>query len=216
LSITLYGFWRSIAAFRVRTALHLKGLPFAEIPVDILTGHQFDAAYDELNAAHAVPTLIHDGKAFTQSLAILEYLDEVFPDKPLLPADPKERAYARSLALNTVADAHPLIVPRLRNYLAQHYNEDAAGIDAWGHHWTSEGLKTFETLLNRRPATPFALGDAPTLADICIAGHRVSALYFKVDLSPYPRFAQLADRCFTHPAFAAAHPLRQPGAPASA
>jgi maleylacetoacetate isomerase len=213
MAITLYGFWRSIAAFRVRAALHLKGLAFEEISVDILTGHQFDADYDALNAAHAVPTLLHEGRSSTQSLAIMEYLDEVFPAIPLLPSDPQERAYARSFALVTVADAHPLIVPRLRNYLAKTYHQDAAGIDAWGHHWTAEGLATFEKLLTRRPADPFVLGPQPTLADICLGGHTVSALYFKVDLTPYPQVAALAERLFALPAMAAAHPLRQPGAP---
>src|SRR3979411_1758835 len=131
----VYGFWRSIASFRVRVALRLKGLPFEEIPIDILSGEQFEpGGYEAINAERVVPTFIHDGHSIFQSLAIIEYLDDIQPTPRLIPADAKERAYARSLALTTIADVHPLTVPRVRNHLAKAFNADARAIEEWGKH----------------------------------------------------------------------------------
>lgn len=211
MTIQLYGFWRSNAAFRVRVALALKGLAFEEIDIDILSGRQFDADYAELNAEHVVPTFVHDGHRIFQSMAIMEYLDEIQPEPRLLPTDAKERAYARSLAMVAVADAHPLIVPRVRKHLAEAFTADTAAIEAWCAHWATEGLATYERLLTRRPATPFAVGETPTIADICIAGQLVLANLYKVDLAPFPQVAALGKRCFEVPAFASAHPFQQPG-----
>src|ERR1700730_14307090 len=165
MSITNLGFWRSIASFRVRVALKLKGLPFEEIPVDILSGEQFRPGYETVNAEHVVPTFIHDGHSVFQSLAIIEYLEDIQPKPRLLPADAMERAYARSLALVTIADAHPLVGPRCRNQLAKTFGADAEAIEDWGKHWTTEGLATYERLLARRAPAPFALGAEPGLAD---------------------------------------------------
>jgi len=211
MSIQIYGFWRSIASFRVRVALKLKGLPFEEIPVDILSGEQFEPAYATLNAERVVPTFIHDGHSVFQSLAIIEYIDGVWPEPRLLPDDLRERAYARSLALMTIADAHPLVVPRVRNHLAKTFGADAHAIEEWGKHWTSEGLATYERLLARRAPAPFALGAEPGLADICIAGQVVGAHFLKLDLTGFPIVARLAERCFALPAFATSHPFEQPG-----
>ena len=211
MTIQLYGFWRSIASFRVRVALKLKGLAFEETPIDILSGEQFEPAYAAVNAERVVPTFIHDGQTIYQSLAIIEYLDETHPSPRLIPEDAKERAYARSLALITIADAHPLITPRIRNHLARAFGADAHAIEAWGRHWTSEGLATFERLLVQRSPAPFALGSQPGLADICIAGHSIMAQYVKLDLGPYPMVARLAERCFALPPFATSHPFEQPG-----
>src|SRR6201991_421928 len=119
MTIQLYGFWRSNAAFRVRVALGLKNLGFEEIEIDILSGRQFDADYAQVNAEHVVPTLVHDGHRIFQSLAIMEYLDEIHPEPRLLPTDAKDRAYARALALVSVADSNPLIVPRIRKHLTK-------------------------------------------------------------------------------------------------
>ncbi|WP_107911696.1 maleylacetoacetate isomerase [Luteibacter sp. OK325] len=210
MTIQLYGFWRSNAAFRVRVALALKKLSFEEIEIDILSGRQFDAEYAEVNAEHVVPTFVHDGHRIFQSLAIMEYLDDLQPEPRLLPADAKERAYARSLALVSAADAHPLVIPRVRKYLGEVLSADAAAIDAWVRHWTVEGLATYERLLSRRPADPFALGTAPTIADICIAGQIVLAELHGLDLAAFPGVAALGKRCFELPAFANAHPFRQP------
>src|SRR5229473_5025091 len=202
MSITVYGFWRSIASFRVRVALRLKELPFEEIPIDILSGEQFEPGYATVNAERVVPTFIHDGHSVFQSLAIIEYLDEIHPNPRLIPRDAKDRAYARSLALMTIADAHPLVTPRVRNHLATTFGADAKAIEDWGKHWTIEGLVTYERLLARRAPAPFALGAEPGLADICIAGHVVTAQYVKLDLTPYPVISHLAERCFAMPAFA--------------
>ena len=212
MSIQIYGFWRSIASFRVRVALRLKGLPFEEIPIDILSGEQFKpGGYEAINAERVVPTLIHDGHSVFQSLAIIEYLDDMQLQPRLVPADTKERAYARSLALMTVADAHPLVTPRVRNHLAKTFGADAKAIEDWGRHWTTEGLATYERLLARRAPAPFALGAEPGLADICIAGQVVGAHFLKLELGAFPIVARLADRCFALPAFAASHPFEQPG-----
>jgi maleylacetoacetate isomerase len=211
MNITIYGFWRSIASFRVRVALRLKGLPFEEIPIDILSGEQFEPAYKAVNAERVVPTFIHDGHSIFQSLAIIEYLDDIQPKPRLIPDDAKERAYARSLALMTIADAHPLVVPRVRNHLATTFGADARAIEDWGKHWTTEGLATYERLLAQRAPAPFAVGAEPGLADICIAGQVVGAHFLKLELGAYPAVADLADRCFAIPAFATSHPFEQPG-----
>jgi maleylpyruvate isomerase len=211
MSIQIYGFWRSIASFRVRVALRLKDLPFEEIPIDILSGEQFEPKYASVNAERVVPTFVHDGHSVFQSMAIIEYLDEIYPSPRLIPQDAKERAYARSLALMTIADAHPLVTPRVRKHLAGSFGADAHAIEAWGRHWTAEGLASYERLLAQRLPAPFALGAEPGLADICIAGHVVTAQYVKLDLSPYPVVSALAERCFALPAFASSHPFEQPG-----
>jgi maleylacetoacetate isomerase len=216
MTIQVYGFWRSIASFRVRVALRLKGLPFEETSIDILTGEQFEPAYKAVNAERVVPTFIHDGHSIYQSLAIIEYLDDIQPAPRLVPQDPKERAYARSLALMTIADVHPLGVPRVRNHLAKTFGADAKAIEAWGEHWTEEGLATYERMLAQRAPAPFALGAEPGLADICIAGQVVGAQYLKMDLRAYPVVAHLSYRCFALPAFATSHPFEQPEYKASA
>lgn len=210
----MYGFWRSIASFRLRVALNLKGLAYEEVSIDILDGRQFTPEFDAVNAAHAVPALVEeDGHILFQSLAILEYLDEAHPEPPLLPRDLRERAYARALALVTVADTHPLMVPRIRKHLAQTFGADEAAIGAWARHWIGEGMGAYERLLARRPAAPYALGETIGLADICMAGHAMSADMFGLDRSAYPASSALADRLFALDAFATAHALRQEGAP---
>src|SRR3981081_491685 len=211
MSITVYGFWRSIASFRVRVALRLKGLPFEEIPVDILSGEQFKPDYAAVSAERVVPPFIHDGHSIFQSLAIIEYLDELQPAPRLIPQDVKERAYAKSLALVTVDDAHPLVTPRGRNHLDPTFGADAKAIEDWGRHWTTEGLATYERLLAQRPAAPFALGAERGLADICIAGQGGTAQYVKLGLDDFPAVGKLAEHCFKLPAFATSHPFEQPG-----
>jgi maleylpyruvate isomerase len=211
MSMRIYGFWRSLATFRVRVALKIKEMEFDEISVDILRGEQFEPAYAQVSAERVVPTFVHDGYSVFQSLAIIEYLDDVQPLPRLIPLDAKERAYARSLALVTIADAHPLVTPRVRNHLAKAFDADARAIEAWSKHWTSEGLATYERLLARRAPAPFALGEEPGLADICIAGQVVGAHFLKLELTEFPLVGRLAERCFALPAFASSHPFEQPG-----
>src|SRR6516162_5038097 len=215
MSIKIYGFWRSIASFRVRVALKLKGLAFEETSIDILSGEQFEPGYDAVNPERVVPTFVHDDHPLFQSMAIMEYLDDIKPSPPLLPKDVKERAYARSLALMTIADAHPLTVPRVRNHLAEAFGADAKAIENWGKHWTTEGLATYERLLGRRAPAPFALGGEPGLADICVAGQVVGAQYLKIELDAFPVVKGLADRCFKMPEFSSSHPFEQPGCKAA-
>src|ERR1700750_2447943 len=140
MGIQIYGFWRSIATFRVRVALRLKGLPFEESPIDILSGEQFKPGYEAVNAERVVPTFIDDGYSVFQSLAIIEYIEDIRPEPRLIPEDAKERAYARSLALVAVADAHPLVTPRVRNHLAKTFAADARAIEQWGKHGHTERL----------------------------------------------------------------------------
>lgn len=211
MTIQLYDFWRSNAAFRVRVALALKGMRFEAIEIDLLAGHQFDATYSAVNPEHVVPTLIHDGHRFSQSLAIIEYLDSIQPEPRLIPADAKERAYAQSLALVSIADSHPLSAPRVRKQLGAMFGADAATVEAWCRHWVAEGLASYERLLTRRPASPFALGETPTIADICIAGQIVLAELYEAKLALFPHVVALGERCFDLPAFAEAHPYRQRG-----
>src|SRR5579863_1840640 len=144
-------------------------------------------------------------------MAIMEYLEDIKPTPRLLPEDVKERAYARSLALMTIADAHPLVVPRVRNHLAKSFGADAKAIENWGKHWTTEGLATYERLFARRAPAPFALGAQPGIADICIAGQVVGAHFLKIELGAFPQVSGLADRCFKMPEFANSHPFEQPG-----
>ena len=211
MTVIIYGFWRSLASFRVRVALKIKGLAFDEIPVDILGGEQFEPGYAEVNAERVVPTLVLDGFSLFQSMAIIEYLDDIQPVPRLIPLDTKERAYARSLALVTVADAHPLVTPRVRGHLTKTFGADVHAIEAWSKHWTSEGLATYERLLAHRTPAPFALGKQPSLADICIAGQVVGAHFLKLELAEFPLVHRLAECCFALPAFASSHPFEQPG-----
>lgn len=210
MGMQLYGFWRSLASFRVRVALRLKGLAFEEIPIDIFSGEQFRPEYDAVNAERVVPTLVHQGRRIFQSLAIIEYLDDIKPAPQLLPVDPADRAYARGLALVTVADAHPLVTPRVRSHLVKTFGADDAAVEQWAKHWTIEGLATYERLLTNRAPAPFAAGAEPGLADICIAGQVVGAQFLKLDLTSFPVLARLADRCFALLAFATSHPFEQP------
>jgi maleylacetoacetate isomerase len=211
MNIRLYGFWRSIASFRVRVALKLKGLPFEEIPVDILSGEQFNPDYDAINTERVIPTLVDGDHRIFQSLAIIEYLDDLILEPRLLPSDPAERAYARSLALIAIADAHPLVTPRVRKHLVKMFGANVDTIEDWAKHWTTDGLATYERLLVRRPPAPFAVGQRLGVADICIAGQIVGAHFLKLDLTSFPTVARLADHCFDMPAFATSHPFEQPG-----
>jgi maleylpyruvate isomerase len=214
MTMKLYGFWRSIATYRVRVALRLKGIEFEEIPIDLLDGAQFAPGYEAINPAHAVPALVDNDLTLRQSLAIMEYLDERFPSPALLPELLADRAYVRALAQDTIADAHPLIVPRVRKQLAQSFGADAHAAETWAGHWLAIGLQTFEKALAQRPPRPFVLGEAPGLGDICIMSHLVAAQLFKTPLGNAPHLARLRAACDGLDAFASSHPFKQAGAPA--
>jgi maleylacetoacetate isomerase len=217
-TMKLYGFWRSLAAFRVRIVLNLKGQGFDEVSIDILQGRQFDPAYRALNPLAVVPALDDgQGEPMVESLAICEYLDECFPSPPLLPQAPRERARVRALAQMIACDAHPLIVPRVRKYLAAEYAQDDAGVNRWCQHWFDTASAALERMLAGSPATGrYCHGDRLSLADVCLVSHVVGSVhYFKCDMAPFPTVMRIANDCLRLEAFARAHPLRQPGAPAA-
>jgi maleylacetoacetate isomerase len=215
----LFSFWRSLATFRVRIALNLKGItPDEVIDVNLMQGKQREAAFRKINPMMALPALIEDdGTVLFESLAILEYLDETHPNPPLLPKEPKARARVRGLAQIIACDTHPLIVPRVREYLAHEYKVDEPGVLKWGHHWHLEALKALEANLAGSPQTGrYCQGDQVTIADICLAGQAAGSTYFKVDIAPFPTVKRIVDLCMQNDAFARAHPMKQPGAPAAA
>jgi maleylacetoacetate isomerase/maleylpyruvate isomerase len=214
----LFSYWRSLATYRVRIALNLKGItPDEVINVNLHEGKQREDAFRKLNPMMALPALIEDdGTVLFESLAILEYLDETHPNPPLLPKEPKARARVRGIAQIIACDTHPLIVPRVREHLASTYKVDEAGVLQWGQHWHLAALKALEAVLAGSPATGrYAQGDQITIADICLCGQAAGATYFKCDLAPFPTFKRIVDECNKLDAFARAHPLKQPGAPAS-
>ena len=212
----LYTFWRSNATYRIRVALNIKGLTAEKASIDLLAGDQFEAHFQAVNPARAVPALVLDdgGPALFESMAIMEYLEEVHPRPPLLPSDPRSRARVRALAQIVVADAHPLGVPRVRKLLTEGFKFDETQLARWQHHWQNEAMTSLEGHLARdRETGRFCHGDSVTMADICLAGHVIAAQMLKVDLKPYPTVARIAEECFAQDAFAREHLLKQPGAP---
>jgi maleylacetoacetate isomerase len=211
----LFSFWRSLATFRVRIALNLKGLAPEVVNVDLIKGEQCKPDYCAVNPQMVIPALVEDdGRILFQSLAILEYLDEIRPDPPLLPKDPFGRARVRGLALIVACDAHPLVVPRVRNYLEHELKLDEPTRLKWIRHWSNQALTALETHLSRdRETGRYCHGDRITTADICVVTHAVGAKLFEVDLTPYPTVSRIVDECLKIDAFARAHPLKQPGAP---
>jgi maleylacetoacetate isomerase len=212
-----YSFWRSLASYRVRIAMNLKGLkPDEVIDVNLMKGQQRDDAFRKVNPMMALPALVDgEGPALFESLAIIEYLDETHPNPPLLPKDPKGRARVRGLAQIVACDSHPLIVPRVREHLAHEFKADEATIMKWAQHWHSAALKALDVYLADKATGKHAHGDQITIADICIASQGAGATFFKVDLAPFPNFKRVLDACMAVDAFAQAHPLKQPGAPAA-
>jgi len=212
----LYTFWRSQATFRVRIALNLKGLKADPVYVDLDAGDQHKPDYTSVNPQRVLPALIEDdGNVLFQSIAILEYLDEVHPEPPLLPKDPRGRARVRALSLITVADSHPLIVPRVRDHLAATFGLGEEGKIAWVRHWLKAGLDAWESHLARDKATgAYCHVDAVTMADLCLTSHAVSYRVFKGSLGAHPTVKRIVDRCMADDRFARAQPKLQPGAPA--
>lgn len=213
--IKMYGFWRSAAAFRVRIALNFKGLPFEEEMIDLDAGEQHAVGYTAINPQASVPSLIIDGAPpLTQSMAILEYLEETHPKPALLPADARGRARVRSLALIWAADHHPLIVPRVRRYLTETLGQDEAARTAWVKHWFREGLAVGEKRLAKEPETGrFCHGDTLSFADLCLMSQAMGARGFKVDFSDLPTITRIVEQCLAIDAVTRALPLNQPGAP---
>ena len=213
--LQLYTYWRSSAAYRVRIGLNLKGLAHDLVPVHLVRdgGQQHAASYVALNPQQLVPTLRHGEVVLTQSMAILEYLDEVFPQVPLLPAATQARARVRALAQVVACDIHPLNNLRVMQYLEREADLDAARRERWTRHWMDEGFAALETMLAASAQTGrFCHGDAPGLADCCLVPQLYNAHRFGVDLAPYPTLARIEQACLALPAFDRARPENQPDA----
>jgi maleylacetoacetate isomerase len=208
----LYGYFRSSAAFRARIALNLKGIKPELRFVHLLKdgGHQHTDEYRAINPQELVPTLVHDGHAIGQSLAIIEYLDEIVPEPPLLPADPAGRARVRQLAYAVACEMHPLNNLRVLRYLKRTLHQDDEHILQWQRHWIELGFAALEVLLANSPDTGrFCHGDQPTLADICLIPQMANARRVNLDLSPYPTLVRIEETALAHPAFEAALPKNQ-------
>lgn len=212
----LYAFWRTSATYRVRVALNLKGLAAQERIVNLDAGEQRGQEFLKINPLGAIPALVEAGHApLTQSLAILEFLDEYKPSPPLLPQDLHGRARVRSIAAMLAADTHPLITPRVKKYLATTTGMDDTAWRAWQIQWFGTGLAAVEQRLAAEPQTgKFCHGDVPTIADICLASIVVMLRIFKITIPDTPTVDRIMAACDAHAAFAQAEPSRQAGAPA--
>ena len=214
--LTLYAYWRATAPYRVRIGLNLKGLSFEYVPVNLLGAEQRGERYGALNPQHLVPTLDADGVVLTQSLAILEWLEETRPSPPLLPGDPGARALVRAMAEIVACDIHPLNNLRVLQALGE-FGAPVGGPaqKAWGARWIEEGFAALEPMVARHGGG-FAFGATPTLADCCLIPQIWSSSRFGVDMAAFPALAAVAERAASHPAFVSAHPERQPDAVAPA
>jgi maleylacetoacetate isomerase len=206
-----YGFFRSSAAFRVRIALNLKGLAHEDAFIHLRRGDQRGDVYRAVNPQGLVPTLEIGGHTLTQSMAIVEYLDETHPKPPLLPSDPAGRARVRALADIVAGDIHPGNNLRVLRYLSRPLGHDQAAIETWYNHWITDGFEALERLLAMDPRTgDFCGGDRPGLADIALAPQVFNSERYRLDLSPYPTIARIYTNCMKLDAFARAHPDTQP------
>ena len=213
--MNFYSNWRSLAAYRVRVALALKGIAHDVTQVDMLGNAHLLPEFRAINPQAVLPALVlDDGRVLFQSMAIVEYLDETVPVPPLLPADPAGRARVRGLAMIHAADSHPLLVPRVRQHLQKDAALDDAAIQRWVTRALTTGLQAIETNLASSPDTGvYCHGDQVTLADLCLSSHLLAMMFFKVDASDYPVAVAIHERLQALPAFATSHPLKQPGAP---
>ncbi|MFL9926229.1 maleylacetoacetate isomerase [Herbaspirillum lusitanum] len=210
---TLYGYFRSSASYRVRIALHLKKLPFDTVPVHLLNqgGEQFKPDFSEMNPHSLVPVFEHDNAYLTQSLAILEYLEERCPMPSLLPGDPLQRARIRELSLAVACEIHPLNNLRVLRYLKHDLKVEEEAKNAWIQHWITLGFAALEKQIGSdKLRGHFCVGDAPTMADCCLIPQIFNARRFDVDMSPYPTLVAIEEACNSVPAFQLAHPSVQP------
>ena len=208
----LYDYFRSSAAFRVRIALNLKGVAAERRFIHLRRGEQREPSYLALNPQGFVPMLVVGGARLTQSLAIIEYLEELHPLPPLLPTRPEDRAWVRAIALSIACDIHPLNNLRVLKHLSREYHVDEPRRDDWYRHWVREGFEALEMQLAARAAGPYCAGDTPSLADVCLVPQVANALRLKVDMAPYPRIASINTACLQLAPFADAQPERQPDA----
>ena len=212
--LILHSYWLSLATYRVRIALRVKGVAFEERTYDLARGDQHAPEFRSLNPAGAVPAL--EGatrQPLTQSLSILEWLEETYPLPPLLPADAAGRATVRTLFLLTAADTHPIVVPRVRKRLKEQFSASDDAINEWAAHWFREGLAAYEALL---PADATRCHDEQlSIADLALASHLIGAARFGVDVAPFPRVRAIGDALAALPEIAGSHPRLQVDAPPS-
>lgn len=215
-TLRLYSYWRSSAAYRVRIGLQLKQLPHEIVPVHLLRdgGEQHAADFHALNPQELVPVLKHGQRIVRQSLAILEYLEETFPDHPIMPATARDRARVRGIAQMVACDIHPLNNLRVLQFFERDWNVPQPERDAWVRRWIATGFAALEALLADNPSTgDFCEGDLPSMADCCLVPQVYNARRFGVDMTAYPTIARIDAHCLGLPEFDAARPEVQPDAP---
>jgi len=208
---TLYGYWRSSASYRVRIALAVKGLAYDQKAINLAQGAQAGFGFKMLNPQGMVPYLIDGDAGLNQSLAIIEYLDEVYPDPPLLPADALGRARVRSVALQIACDIHPINNLRVLNYLRGPLAQPQAAVDTWYRHWVETGFEALEELAEVATGR-YLFGDTVTLADVCLVPQMWNARRLQADIARFPKLSAIDVRLNALPAVAAARPERQPDA----
>jgi maleylacetoacetate isomerase len=209
----LYTYFRSSAAFRVRIALNYKGLAYDPALVNLAKSEPHEAPYRGIIPQGLLPALEDDGRRLIQSLAIMEYLDERYPEPPLLPKDPFDRAYVRALAGIVACEIHPLNNPRTLKHVRKTYGVDEAGINAWYRHWIAEGFDMLERFLaTEAHSGTYCLGSTVTIADCCLVPQVFNAKRYECDLAPYPTVTRIFDACMKLPAFDKAQPSKQPDA----
>ena len=217
--LKLYSFWRSSAVYRVRIALNLKHQAYETVPVHLVRdgGEQHTAAFAELNPQELVPVLMHGSRILRQSLAIIDYIDETWPEPPLMPSVARDRQRVRAIAQMIACEIHPLNNLRVLKYLETTFGASEAQREDWTRHWITEGFKALEKVLADNPSTgTFCEGDVPTMADCCLVPQVYNANRFKVDLTPFPTIRRINDACVAMPEFEAAKPENQPDAPKGA
>jgi len=207
----LYDYWRSSAAYRVRIALNVKGLAYDPVSIDLRAGAQRAPEFLKINPQGLVPVLEDGDAVLTQSLPILNYLEERYPEPPLLPADLPGRTRARAIAVAIACEIHPLNNLRVLQYLKRELGLDEDRRLLWYRHWVAEGFRALEAML-ARSAGAFCVGDAPSLADVCLVPQVYNARRYDCDLEPYPIIRRIDERCRALEPFAAAAPERQPDA----
>ena len=211
----LYTFFRSSASYRVRIALNLKAIGCEQAPIHLRRGggEQLTPAYTAINPQALVPALEDGGRILTQSLAIMEYLEETHPNPPLLPKDPADRALVRSMALVIACEVHPIQNLRVLNYVKATYNRTEEQVNKWAQHWIDLGLAALQEMIVAQPKRgKFCFGDVPTLADVCLIPQLGNARRYGCDLSKYPTILEIEKNCNAIPAFANAAPEKQPDA----